>query len=234
MSRVSFRVDSRSMAYVKNVSANLARQKVQRRIADSLSDYAPTLTTLAKKNTPSRSGDTRRDIETRVRILKKGVAMSVGIWDKPTVTRAAANEFGTSQVNRWYGVKVTDLATRTIRPRSSRLLAMPTEYVSDSRGVPRYSSPRQYPGKLQFVRFGKQGQPVGKNRNVVGGLVDPTKPLVSGGFRSRHPGPRYPVLFLLLTHADLPAQGFLTKTMVVSLDEIERRVVVDLTRLFDA
>lgn len=106
-----------------------------------------------------RSGALRRSI-VGVSELYKGVpATRVGILRGPAVRYAGVQEHGTKKYN-------PSSPYNTITPKKAKALAFAPEgspAVLPS-GVARYSSPREYPGELEFVPF--------KGGNVIGGLYD--------------------------------------------------------------
>jgi hypothetical protein len=126
--------------------------------------YKPTSGRGSKQRKERRTGQLARSIVGRAIKFEGLPALEVGQL-RAGGTRVArygwTQEYGTKGLN-------PESPVQDIKPRNKKFLAVPQEPALTPTGVPRYDSPRDYPGDLVVIKF--QGL-VGKNKNVAGKLV---------------------------------------------------------------
>lgn len=138
-------------------------------------------------------------------------AMAVGIFQGPAVQYAAVQEFGT--------VGKGGLLP-TIRPKRAKALAIPQGKALTPSGIPRYASPRDYPGELKFIPI--------RSGELVGILVDKTE-----AEAAEESGGRAEALFNLVRKVDIAPKHYLRDAMLGRLPAISAALSDRLVRHLD-
>lgn len=137
-------------------------------------------------------------------------AMAVGIFKGPAVQYAAVQEFGT---------KGKGGLLPTIRPKRAKALAIPQGKALTPSGVPKYASPRDYPGELKFI-------PVLRG-HLIGILVDKTEA------EAAEEGAEPEALFNLVRKVDIAPKHYLRDAMLGRLPAISAALSDRLVRHLD-
>ena len=150
-----------------------------------------------------RTGNLARSVEGRYEEVDGLPIIRVGVFRSPAREYAKIHEFG--------GV---------IKPKKARSLAVPvgSKAVTPA-GVPRYASPREYPGELQFI-------PILRG-NVVGILVDPKE-------RRKADEGRMKATYLLLRRVKVKPRPYLRPGVMAYLPELVKDVNRGIRRALQA
>jgi hypothetical protein len=153
---------------------------------------------LSGQRVKRRTGSLARSI-TGSGVLVKGVpGMRVGVFRGPALQYAGVQEYGTRG-------KSPESPYPTIVPKKAKALAVPVNPGGSSltfAGVPRYTGPRQFPGKLRFVPF-RRGMAIGALYPEAALKNAPKSP------DGKLTLPRGKAAYLLLRKVDLPARHYL-------------------------
>lgn len=210
------KLSAASIILLKQLERELTPQGLNARILSELSKLSSEAVAsvqrgMAGEFLATRTGNLRRSIAGRAEQTRLGPAIRVGIFKGPSLAYAGVQEFGTQGFN-------PSSPFPTIKPKSAKALAIPTDRVKTGAGVSRTAGlgPRAFAGDLVFIPFRKG--------NIVGGLFlkDEVKAGIKGG-----------AMFLLATQVDLPERAYLAKgfgaylpTLVNKMGEALARWVV--------
>ena len=147
-----------SLAYIDCLLEHLGKERLYGEI-DRFFDRQSSI--VARKVTVSafrgllktRTGNLSRSILGRGERLAGVPALRIGIFRGPALRYAGVQEFGTKGKN-------PDSPYDTIKPKKAKALAIPEGKALTPAGVPRFESPRGYPGQLRFIPF-RRGIAVG-------------------------------------------------------------------------
>lgn len=141
-----------------------------------------------------RTGSLARSVFGRAEIIDGHPGMRIGVLRGPAERYAAIHERG--------GI---------VKPKNAKALAIPLSPVKTPAGVPRYESPRDYPGELQFL-------PSRRGRRI-GFLFDPNE---SGG-----PGGSFllsSLKWVLVTEVKIPARRWLSGPVYDGVPQVVRDI----------
>lgn len=141
----------------------------------------------------TRTGSLRRSIVGRAEETRLGPAIRIGVFKGPALAYAGVQEFGTQGFN-------SSSPFPTIKPKTAKALAIPTDRVKTKAGVARTAGlgPRQFTGgELVYIPFRKG--------NIVGGLF------LKREVEDAEEGADLRAFFLLATQVDLPERAYLKK-----------------------
>ena len=167
-------------------------------------------------------------------------AVRVGILRGPSLKYAGPQEFGTQG-------KEPDSPYPTIRPVRRKFLTIPTDAggALTPAGVPRYTTARDFPGGLKFVRGPVSAIVNGRTIRASAALYkasDYNKVLASRfGIGARGGGARRTAslflalrpVYLLVKRIDLKAARFLRGGLEAGLADVEKSLIEDIQGLID-
>lgn len=213
------RLDSMFLAFMKKVQQLTSREFLYHQIVgffNSQGVAGELMAVVTKQFTVSgvrtRTGQGRESILARGELYSGYPAVRVGALRGPAVKYMGIQEFGTRGKN-------PDSPYDTIRPRNAKALAIPENKALTPAGVPRWASPKDYPGKLHFIPF--------RRGLAVGALYDDKEVAKIDRAVARHQLPDFrdfKALWLLVRQVDVAPHYFMRDGFNAFLPTLVKRL----------